>query len=91
MSEETIKLEGTALSTTLLIEGVKSAAEMSAAKQAPSGGGGLGGMLAGRIMRGRGQTQARSTVMTSTIETLSVAPTVADADVALPAGFRQRN
>jgi hypothetical protein len=91
MSEETTKLEGTALSTTLLIEGVKSAAEMTAAKQAPSGGGGLGGMLAGRIMRGRGQTQARSTVMTSTIETLSVAPTVADADVALPAGFRQRN
>jgi hypothetical protein len=91
MSEETTKLEGTALSTTLLIEGVKSAAEMSAAKQPSSGGGGLGGMLAGRIMRGRGQTQARSTVMTSTIETLSVAPTVADADVALPAGFRQRN
>ena len=91
MSEETTKLEGTALSTTLLIEGVKSAAEMSAAKQPPSGGGGLGGMLAGRIMRGRGQTQARSTVMTSTSETLSVAPTVADTDVALPAGFRQRN
>jgi len=91
MSEETTKLQGTALSTTLLIEGVKSAAEMSAAKQPPSGGGGLGGMLAGRIMRGRGQTQARSMVMTSTIETLSVAPTVADADVALPAGFRQRN
>lgn len=91
MGEETAKLDGTALSTTLLIEGVKSAAEMSAGKPAPSGGGGLGGMLAGRIMRGRGQTQARSTVMTSTTETLSVAPTVADADVALPAGFRQRN
>ncbi len=90
MSEESGKLDGTPLSTTLLIESVKSAAEMSAAKPAPSGGG-LGGMLAGRIMRGRGQTQARSTVMTSTTETLSVAPTVADADVALPAGFRQRN
>ncbi len=91
MSEEGAKLDGTSLSTTLLIESVKSAAEMSAAKPAPSGGGGLGGMLAGRIMRGRGQTQQRSTVMTSTNETLSVAPTVADADVALPVGFRQRN
>jgi uncharacterized coiled-coil protein SlyX len=91
VSEETTKLEGTPLSTTLLIESVKSAADMSAAAAPPSGGGGLGGMLGARLMRGRGQAQARSTVMTATTETLSIAMSATDADVALPADFRLRN
>jgi len=90
VSEESAKLDGTPLATTLLIESVKSAAEMKAAAAPQSGGGGLGGVLAGRIMRGRGQAQPRSTVMTSTTETISIASTVADADVALPAGFQLR-
>jgi hypothetical protein len=91
VSEETSKLDGTPLATTLLIESVKSAAEMKAAPAQPSAGaGGLGGMLGARIMRGRGQVQARSTIMTSTTETLSIASAATDADVAVPAGFQLR-
>lgn len=92
VSEETAKLNGTPLASTLLIESVKSAAEMkAAAPPASGGGGGLGGMLAGRMMRGRGQAQPRSTVMTATNETLSIATAATDADVAIPAGFKLRN
>ena len=52
------------------------------------GGGGLGGMLARRMMRG--QTQQRTTAMTLTTETLSIAATAGAEDVAIPAGFKQK-
>ncbi len=91
MGEEAAKLDGTPLASTLLVESVKSAAQMKEAAAPPSGGGGgLGGMLAGRLMRGRGQAQPRATVMTAATDTLSIATAVSDADVALPAGFQLR-
>jgi hypothetical protein len=86
MAEEGKKLEGTALLTTSTLETVKSEAQLEAASQ--SGGGGIGGALAGRFMRGR--NQPRSTTMTSTHEMLSISSTVADADVAVPAGFKEK-
>jgi hypothetical protein len=63
--------------------------------------GGLGGRLGRRIMnRGNDEKPAadapaqpanRATVMTLTHEVLKVSPTVGDADVAIPPGFRQKS
>jgi len=92
MAEEGRKLDGTALLTTTTFESVKSEEQMRAAEQPASrGGGGLGGMLARRVMGNRGQAQARSTVMTSTQETLSIGTTVGEDAVAIPEGFRLNN
>lgn len=92
MQEEGRKLEGTALSTTTVFESVKSAEQMkAAASQEPaSGGTGVGGMLGRRLMGNRAQPQQRATVLTTSHELLSVDTTVADADVAIPANFRER-
>jgi hypothetical protein len=91
MAAESRKLQGTAVATTMIIEGVKSAEQMKAAQQqSGGGGGGIGGAIAGRLMRGRGQTQQRTKAMTSTHELLSVATNVADADLQIPAGFKEK-
>jgi hypothetical protein len=86
MSAETRKLQGTALSTTTVIESVKSAEQLKAA--APSGGGGIGGMIARRMARG--QNEPRSKVMTTTHDYLTVAATAAAEDVAIPATFKEK-
>jgi hypothetical protein len=91
MQSESGKLQGTPLHTTMTFEGVKSPEQMKqAAEQKPSGGGGLGGMIGRRMMGNKGEPQQRSTVLTMISEMLSVEPTVTDADVAIPAGFRER-
>ncbi len=92
MAAESKKLEGTSIMNTMTIEGVKSAEQMKAAAQEkPSGGGGIGGALAGRLMRGRGgSSQQRTKALTSTHELLSVATTVSDADLQIPAGFKEK-
>lgn len=92
MQAEGTKLQGTALVTTTVFETVKSAAEMKAATPDRSGGGGgLGGRLAGRLMGGRGQASGpRSTVFTTTRELLSVDTSASEADVAIPAGFKEK-
>jgi hypothetical protein len=77
----------------MTIEGVKSAEQMKAAasQQQQSGGGGLSGAIAGRLMRGRGgSTQQRTKALTSTREILSIATSASDADVAIPAGFKEK-
>ena len=88
MSAEMKKLQGTALSSTTVVESVKSAEQVKAA-QSQGSAGGLGGMIARRI--GRGQTQPRSKVMTSTSDILSVGTTVAAEDIAIPATFKQKS
>jgi hypothetical protein len=90
---ESGKLEGTPLATTMTFEGVKSEAQMKAASESSSssGGGGLGGMLARRVMRNRTEPQARSKVLTTTHEMLSIDTTVADAEVAIPANYKEKN
>ena len=93
MAAESKKLQGTAVMNTMVIEGVKSAEQMKAAasQQQPSRGGGIGGAIAGGLMRGRGGApQQRTKAMTSTRELLSVATTVADADVQIPVGFKEK-
>jgi hypothetical protein len=93
MASETKKLEGTSIMNTMTIEGVKSAEQMKAAasQQQQSSGGGLSGAIAGRLMRGRGgPPQQRTKALTSTREILSIATTASDADVAVPAGFKEK-
>lgn len=90
MQAEGRKLQGTALSTTMVFEGVKSAEQMKAAadQQSQSGGGGLTGRLGRRLMGNRAEPQPRTKVLTTTHDLLSVDTTVADSDVALPAGYK---
>lgn len=92
MQSEGKKLQGTPLFTTMTFESMKSAEEMKAAGSQSSGGGGgisgrLGGMLARKM---RGPTQQRSTIMTTTVERLSIEPTASAEDVAIPAGFKEK-
>lgn len=84
LADEGRKLAGTPLMTSLTLESVKDPAAQ------PQGGQGAGG-LAGRLMR-RNQPKAgeRNKVFTSTHETLTVAASAADADVAIPADFKER-
>jgi hypothetical protein len=90
MQAEGQKLQGTPLHTTMLLERVKSAEEMKAAtSQQQSSGGGIGGMLA-RKMMSSGPPKARTTVLTSVHEYLSIATSATDADVAIPAGFKEK-
>lgn len=88
LQAEGSKLEGTPLATTTVFESVRSKEQM-AQQQAPAGGGaGIGGMLAGRLMKR--DPQPRSTVFTVTTETLDVSQNVAPADLEIPAGFKER-
>jgi len=86
MATEARKLQGTPLSSTMVIENVKSAEQMANAPK--SSGGGLGGMLATRMMRG--QSQQRTTTLTTTFQTRSIATTASADDVAIPAGFKEK-
>jgi hypothetical protein len=89
LQTEGSKLEGTPLATTTVFESVRSKEQM-AQQQAPAGGGGagLGGLLAGRLMKR--DPQPRSTVFTITTETLEVSQNVAPAELEIPAGFKER-
>ena len=86
MGDQMKKLDGTPLMTMQKTETVKSAAAMA---QQPSGGGGLSGALARRVM-GNKKPEQRSLVYTFTSETLSIDTTASDADVAIPAGFKEK-
>lgn len=87
MAEKMKALDGTPLLTVQKTETVKSAAAMAQQPAAPSGG--LGGALARRMM-GNKKPEQRSLLYTSTIETLSIDTTAADADVAIPVGFKEK-
>lgn len=85
MAAEGRKLQGTPISTTSVIETVKSQEQMNAAPQAGAGGG-IGGMLARRMTRGG--SQQRTTTLTTTHDVLSIGTSVSADDVAVPAGFK---
>lgn len=86
LQKEGQKLRGTPLSTTTTFEGVKSPEQLAAEK--PSGGGGIGGMLARRMMKK--EEKPRATVFTLTHETLEVSTSVNDAELQIPAGFKEK-
>lgn len=83
LAKEGEKLAGTPLMTTLTLESVKDPAAAS------EGGKGIGGM-AGRLMR-REKPGEKKKVFTSTHETLTIAASASDADVAVPADYKERN
>jgi hypothetical protein len=99
---ENVNMDGTPVMTVVSFDTVANPAQaQEAAKQdepRPTAGlGGLGARLGRRIMnRGNDSQQSsgaaanRATVMTMQHELLKVTPAVSDADVALPAGFRER-
>jgi hypothetical protein len=94
MGAESAKLQGTPLQSTVVLERVKSAEQMKAASAQSGdsgGGGGLSGMLARRMTAGRGGSQqARATVLTMMNEYVTVETSASDADVAIPAGFKEK-
>ena len=83
LAKEGEKLAGTPLMMTLTLESVK---DPAAASQNQGGG------IAGRLMR-RNQPKPgeKSKVFGSTHETLSIAASSSDADVAIPADFKERS
>ena len=91
MAAEAKKLEGTPLANTTTLEAVKSAEQMKGASQpAQSSGGGLAGRLAARMAPKPKPTEQKTKAFSSSGETLSISMTVTDADLALPAGFKEK-
>jgi hypothetical protein len=91
MQKDSDKLAGTALDTTTTFEAVLSQEQLAEAKaeQQKSGGGGLTGMLAKRIMK-KEEPKARTTIFTSQHQILEVSTTVAPADLAIPADYKEK-
>jgi hypothetical protein len=85
LNQEKVNLKGTPLATTTTFEGVKSKAQAEEQKQSGSGGG-LGGMLARRMMKK--SDSPRATFLTMNTETLEIATAVAAADLQIPADFK---
>ena len=92
MREEMAKLEGTPLATVLSINLIRSAEQVAKAEKSDSQIGGVSGFLAKKLMKKASgdPTNPKQALMTSTIETLRIATDVTAADVALPAGYRQK-
>jgi hypothetical protein len=88
MNQEKGKLEGTPLASTMTFEGVKSKAQLEEQSKS-SGSGGLGGMLARRVMKKN--DAPRATIFTVNTETLEVATEVAATELEVPAGFKLKN
>lgn len=93
------KLKGTPLSTVMTFQVVSAPGSSETAEKndsPPTSVGGLLGGLGRRMSRGKAAepttagTPGRSTVMTSTTETLQIGTSVASGDVALPAGFKEK-
>jgi hypothetical protein len=97
---------GTAIQTTTMVDSVKSAEQMKQAAASPSQGderanpASIGGAIGGFMRRRQQQKEqeasananpARSTFMTINNEVLKIASNVTAAEVAMPAGFKERN
>jgi hypothetical protein len=100
MQAENVSLNGTPVLTVVKMEAVPGAAQAKAAppqqESRPRGLGGLGGALGGGLARriGGGDKPAaeggRTLVMTMENELLKAAPSVVDAELAVPADFKLR-
>ena len=94
LEQEKGKTDGTAVMTTVTVDAVKSKEEMAKPQSSEPAPTSLGGLLGGFGRRGESkpatENPARSTFMTSIHEVLRVSTDVTDADVAIPAGFKER-
>ncbi len=100
MNVEGTRLDGTPILTTMTMDAVKSAEQMSQeAKQHDddekvSPAGGVGGVLGGLARRAakkktQSEPQQRATFLTGTNEVLKVATEVSPEDLGIPAGFKE--
>jgi hypothetical protein len=91
MQKDGDKLAGTPLDTTMTFEAVKTKEQLAQAQeqQKSSGGGGLTGLLAKKIMKTE-PPKARGTIFTSRHEVLEVATSVDAADLAIPADYKEK-
>jgi hypothetical protein len=88
LNKEKVSLKGTPLATTMTFEGVKSKAQLEEQSKS-SGGGGLSGMLARKIVKK--DDRPRATIFTMASETLEIATAVGAPDVDVPAGFKMKD
>jgi len=91
MRQENVNLDGAPLATTTTFEAVKTAEQVAQETEAnkSGGGGGLGGMLANRMMK-KDAPKPRATIFTVNHEYQEISTTVAAADLELPAGFKEK-
>jgi hypothetical protein len=93
MQKDGDKLAGTPLDTTTTFESVLSKDQLTEAQANSSSskgsGGGLGGMLAKKIMK-QEAPKSRSTIVTMHHEVLEITPSAAAGDVAIPADFKEK-
>lgn len=92
MQKDGDKLSGTALDTTTTFEAVKSKDQLIQAQQqqqSSGGGGGIGGLLAKKIVK-KEDPKARATIFTTHHEVLEIATSVAAADLAIPADYKEK-
>jgi hypothetical protein len=87
MNQEKVSLKGTPLATVMTFDAVKSKEQLEQQSK-DTGGGGLSGMLARKMMKK--DDRPRATILTMTTETLEVAKNVEAADIDIPAGFKQK-
>jgi hypothetical protein len=91
MAKEGSKLQGTPLETTTTFEGVKSQDQLTQEQSSSqSSGGGISGMLARKMMKKDEAPKARATIFTMHNEVLEIATSVAPADLAVPADFKEK-
>jgi hypothetical protein len=100
MQTENVNMNGTPILTTTRMENVSSSeqAAKSEKQEQDSPSAGIGGLL-GKFGRkktddssaaGGTSTPGRTAIMTTVTEVLSVAPAVSEAELAMPAGFKQK-
>jgi hypothetical protein len=90
MAKEGEKLQGTPLATTTTFDVVKTKEQMAQQNDSGNSGGGLGGMLARKMAKKDTDNKPRATIFTVLSETQEISTTVAAADVAVPADFKER-
>jgi hypothetical protein len=92
LSKESAKLQGTPLATTTSFDVVKSKEQMAQQTESSNsgGGGGFSGMLARKLAKKDGEAKPRATVFTVFSETQEISTTVAAADLAVPADFKEK-
>src|SRR5918993_3368141 len=90
LKQEGNKLDGTPLATVTTFEAVKSKAQMAQPASQENSGGGLGGMLARKMMKKPEDPKPRATIFTAHHEYQEVGTSVDATSLALPAGFKQK-
>jgi hypothetical protein len=100
MNTENVKMDGTPISSIVTMDAVQSAEQAAQDSKRdddskPDAGSPVGSLLSGLAKRrqkqeGQNENKGRSTFMTTTNEVLKVTTAVSAADVAIPAGFKEK-